>query len=247
MRQSRAARDRKTANGRPAEGKTVISRRSLLATFGLASAHALAGPLIGGRLLWAADDAGAAAQATVDSGEPFLAGRPLVRYPEKTDLILLTSRPPQLETPVRYFDRAITPNEAFYVRYHVFPIPTEINLDSWRLKITGEVDRPLELSMDDLRSKFQPARVVAVQQCSGNSRGRVSPHPFGGQWGDGAMGNAEWVGASLADILKAARVRSTAVDVTFNGLDQPAAPGVPDLIKGLSIGRIMDDPTVLVA
>ncbi|HEV3278720.1 MAG TPA: molybdopterin-dependent oxidoreductase [Terriglobia bacterium] len=247
MRQSRAARDRKTANGRPAEGKTVISRRSLLATFGLASAHALAGPLIGGRLLWAADDAGAAAQATVDSGEPFLAGRPLVRYPEKTDLILLTSRPPQLETPVRYFDRAITPNEAFYVRYHVFPIPTEINLDSWRLKITGEVDRPLELSMDDLRSKFQPARVVAVQQCSGNSRGRVSPHPFGGQWGDGAMGNAEWVGASLADILKAAGVRSTAVDVTFNGLDQPAAPGVPDLIKGLSIGRIMDDPTVLVA
>ena len=57
-----------------------------------------------------------------------LAGRPLVRYPEKTDLILLTSRPPQLETPMKYFDRAITPNDAFFVRYHVFPIPLEVDL-----------------------------------------------------------------------------------------------------------------------
>jgi len=133
------------------------------------------------------------------------------------------------------------------VRYHVFPIPTQIDLSTWRLKITGLVERPLELSMDDLKSKFQPARIVAVQQCSGNSRGRINPHVFGGQWGDGAMGNAEWVGPRLADILKAAGVKSGAVDVSFNGLDQPAAPGVPDLVKSLSIGRIMDDPNVLVA
>ena len=64
--------------------------------------------------------------------DPILAGRPLVRYPEKTDLILLTSRPPQLETPMKYFDHAITPNEAFYVRYHIFPIPTSIDLATWR-------------------------------------------------------------------------------------------------------------------
>ncbi len=44
--------------------------------------------------------------------DPILAGRPLVRYPEKTDLILLTSRPPQLETPMRYFERAITPDSS---------------------------------------------------------------------------------------------------------------------------------------
>src|SRR5215467_4215529 len=94
--------------------------------------------------------------------DPILAGRPLVRYPEKTDLILLTSRPPQLETPMRYFDRAITPNEAFFVRYHVFPVPTSVDLSTWRLKIHGRVDRPLELSMEDLKKKFPPARVVAV-------------------------------------------------------------------------------------
>ena len=123
--------------------------------------------------------------------DPVLAGRPLVRYPEKTDLILLTSRPPQLETPMKYFDRAITPNEAFFVRYHVFPIPLEVDLATWRLRVGGRVDRPLELSLDDLKSKFPRAAVTAVNQCSGNSRGRFSPRVLGGQWGDGAMGNAE--------------------------------------------------------
>lgn len=186
----------------------------------------------------------AGAQANID---PILAGRPLVRYPEKTDLILLTSRPPQLETPMKYFDRAITPNEAFYVRYHIFPIPTSIDLSTWRLKVTGHVDRPLELSMDDLLSKFSAAKVVAVNQCSGNSRGRSNPRVFGGQWGDGAMGNAEWTGVALRDILAMAGLKKGAVQVTFNGLDAPAAPSVPDFVKNLDVARIMEDPDLLVA
>src|SRR5262245_46583275 len=179
--------------------------------------------------------------------DPVLAGRPLVRYPEKTDLILLTSRPPQLEPPMKYFDRAITPNEAFFVRYHVFPIPLEVDLATWRLRITGRVDRPLELSLDDLKTRFPRAAVTAVNQCSGNSRGRFSPRVLGGQWGDGAMGNAEWVGARLKDILTAAGVRQGAVQATFDGLDKPAFPSVPDFVKSLDITRIMDDPDILVA
>ncbi|HEX3178000.1 MAG TPA: molybdopterin-dependent oxidoreductase [Methylomirabilota bacterium] len=179
--------------------------------------------------------------------DPVLAGRPLVRYPEKTDLILLTSRPPQLETPMSYFDRAITPNEAFFVRYHVFPIPLEVDLATWRLRITGLVDRPLELSLDDLKTKFPAARVTAVNQCSGNSRGRFAPRVLGGQWGDGAMGNAEWVGARLKDILAAAGPRATAVQATFDGLDKPAFPSVPDFVKSLDVTRVIEDPDVLVA
>ena len=114
----------------------------------LLAAGGLAGPLTSGL---AQDD-------------PMLAGRPLVRYPEKTDLILLTSRPPLLETPMKYFDRAITPNDAFFVRYHVFPIPLEVDLATWRLRITGRVDRPLELSLDDLKTRFPRAAVTAVNQ-----------------------------------------------------------------------------------
>ncbi len=209
----------------------LIHRRHFLRTLGL------------GAVAWPRY----ALSSALTDADPILDGRPLVRYPEKTDLILLTSRPPQLETPIEYFDRAITPNEAFFVRYHVFPIPTEVDLATWRLKVTGHVERPLELSMDDLKSRFSPERIVAVNQCSGNGRGYSSPRVFGGQWGNGAMGNAEWVGPPLRDILKQAGVRPGAVEVAFNGLDAPAAPSVPDFVKSLRVERIMDDPDVLIA
>jgi DMSO/TMAO reductase YedYZ molybdopterin-dependent catalytic subunit len=195
-------------------------------------------PLLGGSGLWSLD--------AVET-DPGIAGRPLVRYPEKTDLILLTSRPPQLETPKRYFTQAITPNEAFFVRYHIFPIPTNVDLATWRLKLGGVVDKPLELSMDDLKTKFEKVSVVAVNQCSGNGRSRFAPRVFGGQWGDGAMGNAEWTGARLRDILTAAGAKPGAVEVTFDGLDEPTTPSVPDFVKSLTMERIMDDPDVLVA
>jgi DMSO/TMAO reductase YedYZ molybdopterin-dependent catalytic subunit len=213
---------------------SALNRRRFLSAMGGAGALVLGGPGVGSVL----------AQATAD---PILAGRPLVRYPEKTDLILLTSRPPQLETPMSYFDRAITPNEAFFVRYHVFPVPTSVDLATWRLKVHGRVDRPLELSMEDLKTKFPATRVVAVNQCSGNSRGRFAPRVFGGQWGDGAMGNAEWVGAKLRDIMSQAGVRQDAVQATFDGLDKPAFPTVPDFVKSLDLTRIMDDPDIIVA
>jgi len=192
--------------------------------------------LVGPKLAWAAEG----------SEDPLLAGRPLVRYPGKTDLILLTSRPPQLETPMKYFASAITPNEAFYVRYHI-PPPTQVDLSTWRLKVTGHLDKPLELSFDDLQSKFSRASIVAVNQCSGNGRGYFSPRVFGGQWANGAMGNAEWTGVRLRDVLSAAGVKPGAVDVSFNGLDQPVMPTIPDFVKSLSVSRIMDDPNVLVA
>ncbi len=213
----------------------AVPRRQFLRTLGslgtVIAARGLLGPV-----------AWAEAQA-----DPILAGRPLVRYPEKTDLILLTSRPPQLETPMKYFDRAITPNEAFFVRYHLMSIPTHVDLSTWRLKVAGLVDRPLGLSMDDLKTKFPKAAVTAVAQCAGNSRGRFSPRVLGGQWGDGAMGNAEWGGARLRDILAMAGVRQGAVQVTFDGLDNPDFPSVPDFVKSLDVTRTMEDQDVIVA
>src|SRR5438132_11877503 len=155
-------------------------RRDFLRTVGGLGAFA-----VSAEMLWRAP------RAFSQQADPILAGRPLVRYPEKTNLILLTSRPPQLETPMTYFDRAITPNEAFFVRYHTFPVPTGVDLGTWRLRVSGLVDRPLELSLDDLKSKFPKVAVTAVTQCSGNSRGRFAPRVLGGEWGDGAMGNAD--------------------------------------------------------
>src|SRR2546428_8056401 len=100
--------------------------------------------------------------------------------------------------------------------------------------------------MDDLK-KFPRASVTAVAQCSGNSRGRCAPRVRGGQGGAGAMVSAVRPGAGPQDALKAAGARSGALDVTFDGLDKPAFPTVPDFVKALDVQRIMNDPDVIVA
>lgn len=221
--------------------RRLLDRRWFLQALGIASARigldVLGNQGSGGSVLaWAAES----------EENSLLSGRPLVRYPEKTDLILLTSRPPQLETPMRYFEQAITPNEAFYVRYHITP-PTQIDASTWRLKIGGHVEQPLELSLQDLQSKFARATIVAVNQCSGNGRGYSSPRVFGGQWGNGAMGNAEWRGVRLRDVLTMAGVKPGAVEATFKGLDRPAVPTIPDFVKSLGVSRIMEDADILIA
>src|ERR1700737_5220135 len=115
----------------------------------------------------------------------------LVRFPEKTDLLLLTDRPPQLETPLHYFRQDLTPNEAFFVRWHLEGIPTSVDLRTFRLNVSGHVRQPLQLSVDDLRSQFEPSSIIAVNQCSGNSRSFFEPRVPGGQWKNGAGGNAK--------------------------------------------------------
>ncbi|MDB5174572.1 MAG: putative cytochrome dehydrogenase-related protein, partial [Phycisphaerales bacterium] len=168
--------------------------------------------------LAAAVGAGALASTRSSAAEPSAgatAGVPeLAKFPEKTDLILLTDRPPQLETPLRYFRQELTPNEAFFVRWHLSGIPASIDVGAFRLSVGGHVENPLTLTLDQLRKDFEQVSVVAVNQCSGNSRSFFEPRVPGGQWANGAMGNAKWTGVRLRDLLEKAKVKTGAVDVT---------------------------------
>src|SRR5260370_14285748 len=131
-----------------------------------------------------------------DNGE-----RPLVKYPQKRLMIGMTSRPPQLETPFSVFnDGPITPNDAFFVRYHLAGIPLEIDPDTFTVEVKGNVDKPLKLSLAELR-RMPSVEIVAVNECSGNSRGFFEPRVAGGQLGNGAMGNARWKGVSLKAVF----------------------------------------------
>jgi sulfite dehydrogenase len=171
----------------------------------------------------------------------------LMRFPEKAPLRVVNDRPPCLETPWSYFDRDLTPNEVFYVRWHLQGIPTTIDLRTWRLKVQGHVERPLELSMAELR-RMETVSVVAVNQCSGNSRSLITPHVPGAQWRNGAMGNARWTGVPLRALLERAGVKAKAVQVTFDGLDEPPLPSVPDFLKALDIEHALQaEAEVLVA
>src|SRR5712692_6369017 len=84
----------------------------------------------------------------------------LVRFPEKAELILLTDRPPQLETPLHYFRQDLTPNEAFFVRWHLEGIPTSVDLQTFRLNIAGHLKTPLSLSFHELATRFPAVSMV---------------------------------------------------------------------------------------
>ncbi|KQW18384.1 oxidase [Afipia sp. Root123D2] len=177
---------------------------------------------------------------------PFENGeRPLVKYPQKRLMIGQTSRPPQLETPFSVFNESvITPNDAFFVRYHLADIPLDIDPDKYSVEIKGKVDKPLKLSLADIK-KMPATEIVAVNQCSGNSRGFSNPRVAGGQSGNGAMGNARWKGVSLKAVLDRAGVQQGARQVTFNGLDGPVSDKTPDFVKALDIDHARDGEVML--
>jgi sulfite dehydrogenase len=175
-----------------------------------------------------------------DNGE-----RPLVNYPQKRPMIGQTSRPPQLETPFRIFNEGpITPNNAFFVRYHLSDLPFDIDPDKFTLEVKGKVDHPLKLSLQEIR-KLKAVELVAVNQCSGNSRGFFNPRVAGGQLGNGAMGNARWRGVPLKTVLDMAGVQTGAKQVTFNGMDGPVSDRTPDFVKALDVDHARDGEVML--
>jgi sulfite dehydrogenase len=198
-----------------------------------------AGTMLGGRM----SRAFGAERMTL----PFTNGeRELVQFPQKRKLILLTHRPPQLETPFAVFNEGvITPNDAFFVRYHLSNIPLEIDPSTFRLDVKGLVQTPLSLSLENLRKDFEAAEVIAVNQCSGNSRGFFNPRVGGGQLGNGAMGNAKWRGARLKDVLQKAGVQAKAKQVICDGLDKPALEKTPDFIKAIDLDHALDGEIVV--
>ncbi|MFV3305229.1 molybdopterin-dependent oxidoreductase [Pseudomonas sp. NY15181] len=169
--------------------------------------------------------------------QPFANGeRELVAYPQKRPLMLITTRPPHLETPFEVFDESLlTPNDAFFVRYHLANLPTRIDPASYRLRVHGQVRQALDLDLPTLKALGEAAEVVAVNQCSGNSRGYFEPRVFGAQLGHGSMGNARWVGLPLRTVLNHAGVLDGARQVTFRGLDQPVLPATPSMTKAIDI------------
>lgn len=174
--------------------------------------------------------------------------RELVAFPQKRPLILLTSRPPQLETPFAVFnDGTMTPNDAFFVRYHWAGIPTSIDPATYRLQVGGNVNTPLDLSLADLKGLGEAREIVAVNQCSGNGRGHFQPRVGGGQLSNGAMGNARWTGVPLKQVLDKAGVRAGSLQVVFDGLDHPplADAKSPDFIKALEIDHALDGEVMI--
>lgn len=208
----------------------MVSRRTFLAAAGtsLALARRPAGLLAAEMELTDGIPSGTATAARLEA------------LPGKVPLIKLTYRPPNYETPFGYFDNPITPNDAFFVRYHLADIP-ELTAAEWRLRVGGDAaTSPFELGLDALKREFEPVELVAVCQCSGNRRGLSQPHVQGIQWGMGAMGNARWKGARLKDVFDRAGVNKEAIEVAFGAADGPVIEQTPDFAKSIPLWKAVE-------
>jgi sulfite oxidase len=115
---------------------------------------------------------------------------------------------------------AVTPVAQFYVRNHG-PMP-KLDAQAVRLRVEGLVHKPLELSVAELTAQFKAHKAEATLTCAGNRRQEMSAIKAtpGVQWDAGAIGNAQWGGVLLADVLKAAELKDGAKHVWFEGHDE---------------------------
>lgn len=173
---------------------------------------------------------------------------PIIAFPEKKPLKVISDRPPLLESPRDIFTQVITPNDQFFVRWHMPDIPTYIDLNEFRLSVQGSVEKPLSLSVDDLKSKFEPVEITSVLQCGGNSRKYYAASgqaTHGVQWGHGAMGCAVWKGVRLKDILNMAGVKGSAKFVGVNGLEKPAVDETPRFFREMEIDEALSGELIV--
>jgi DMSO/TMAO reductase YedYZ molybdopterin-dependent catalytic subunit len=155
--------------------------------------------------------------------------------------------PRNLETALADLGPDTTPTAAFYVRNH-FAVPA-VDPKTFALAVGGHVDKPLSLTLDELKKLPAVTREVTLE-CAGNGRVFLVPPARGLQWGHGAVGTAKWTGVPLGAVLERAGVKAGAVDVVLVGADQgaiadPATPGVIPFDRGIPLAKAKADETLL--
>ncbi|MFL6443854.1 MAG: sulfite oxidase [Candidatus Sulfotelmatobacter sp.] len=164
-----------------------------------------------------------------------------ITIPGKQSMLVHNDQPEDLETPLARYETWLTPNDVFFVRQHL-PRP-QVNENTYALSLQGRVTKPLQLSLAELR-KLPQQTVAATLECTGNARGFFRPRVPGIQWGRGAIGNAEWSGPRLSDVLKLAGSNVDSAYVTFNGADNGVAK-TPDFIRSMPMSKALHPATLL--
>ena len=160
----------------------------------------------------------------------------------KEKLLVRSLRPPDFETPVTLLDSYITPIENFYVRSHL-PIPAQLDASTWSLKVGGEVNSPVALSLDEIK-KLPAVTITMTLECAGNGRAFFDPAVAGIQWEKGAVGTARFTGARMSDVLKRVGVKTTARNVEMHAADRPLGT-MPAFVRQVPMLKAMHPDTLL--
>lgn len=233
-------------------GEIDASRRQFLGASGLLTVSAA----VGGAIPLAASIPGgiistAQAQAPAGgagSGAAAPKGPQLLKYPGKDEkLVVLGERPLVAETPESLLDDDTTPVGKFFIRNNGLQPDAPSEPDKWQITIDGEVERPLTITLGELKTRFTPVTRRMVLECGGNGRSFYSPPARGNQWTNGGVGCAEWTGARLADVLKAAGVKSSAVFTGHFGADPHLSGDATKVAisRGVPIAKAMDENNLI--
>lgn len=227
---------------------TGVSRRGFLGNAGLAAV----GAAVGGAIPFGGNMPSGLIPAALAQDKPAGAapkGPQPLNFPGKDPkLVVLGDRPLVAETPESLLDDATTPFEKFFIRNNgQMPEETK-NPDAWKIVIDGEVNNKLELTLGELKKKFKPVSQYMVLECGGNGRSFFSPQARGNQWTNGGAGCAQWTGVRVADVLKAAGVKSSAVFSGHYGADPHLSGDTskPALSRGVPIKKLLDPNNLIV-
>jgi DMSO/TMAO reductase YedYZ molybdopterin-dependent catalytic subunit len=167
----------------------------------------------------------------------------------KDGLVVLSDRPVNAETPAHLLDDDVTPNSRHFVRDNGLrpEMAEKMDASAWTLTVDGEVDNPLTLTLDELKSRFKPVKLKLQLECAGNGRASFNPPTKGNQWTVGAIGNAEWTGVRYRDVLAAAGVRKTAVYTGHYGYDLHLSrdPGKVPISRGVPIAKALEPHSII--
>ncbi len=164
------------------------------------------------------------------------------------NLVVLGDRPLNAETPAHLLDDKVTPADRLFIRNNgIPPSDSEINVDEWKLEIDGLVDKPLSLTIADLKSQFETVSLQLQMECGGNGRKFFSPGASGNQWTFGAIACPMWTGVRLSDVLKAAGVKSDAVYTAHFGADHHLTfdPEKEAISRGVPIEKAMEEHNLI--
>ncbi|MGO7280278.1 sulfite oxidase [Rhizobium ruizarguesonis] len=170
--------------------------------------------------------------------------------PQQPSLIVRQKSPQNIEFPFASLSDWLIPTELFFVRNH-FSSP-DLDARDWRLRVSGAVERPIELDLDSIKA-MRSTTFTAVVECAGNGRVYYEPPKEGLQWQNGAVGNAAWTGVLLREILEMAGVKRTAREVLLAGADsgvvdtnkKTASPGPIAFARSLPLEKAIADSTIL--
>ncbi len=219
---------------------TGPSRRGFLSGSGLATMTAMIGaPIAMAEFMPGGFVPRAFAQ---DAKEP-----KLLKMDGKAELVVLGDKPLVAETPAHMLDDDVTPTEKFYIRNNGTPPEAPKDGDAWEIAIDGEVEKPMKITVGDLKKRFKKVTYVLQLECGGNGRSAFDPPARGNQWTVGGMGCARWSGVALGDVLKAAGLKPSAKYTAHYGADVHLSgnPETPTLSRGVRLAKAMDQHTIL--